>query len=180
MSRIGKMPINLPKGVTALLEGDILEIKGPKGTLQQAIHKRIIVRLTDGKLVFERSSDDKQDKALHGLMRSLAYNMVKGVTEGYEKHLELVGIGYRAALTGKKALSLSVGYSHPVLYEAPAGIAFELDGRGGISVKGIDKKLVGQVAADIRSIKKPEPYRGKGIKYSGEKIRRKAGKAAGK
>lgn len=179
MSRIGKLPIILPKGVTAQIKGDILEVKGPKGLLQQTIHKRIKATLSDGKLLLERSSDNKQDKSLHGLMRSLAYNMVKGVTDGYQKNLELVGIGYRAALSGSK-LTLSVGYSHPVIYEAPAGIQFELDGRGGIIVKGIDKQLVGQVAAEIRAVKKPEPYRGKGIKYSVEKIRRKAGKVAGK
>ena len=174
MSRIGKLPVALPQGVSAEIHGHTVKIVGPKGELKQSFLPQVSVEEQEGHLLVARKSDE--DKAVHGLSRALLYNMVHGVSEGYTKSLEMVGIGYRSAVEGED-LVLTVGYSHPVRITAPAGIKFQVaDGK--INVSGIDKQLVGQVAADIRAVRKPEPYKGKGIRYVGEKVRRKAGKAA--
>lgn len=174
MSRIGKLPVALPQGVSAEIHGHTVKITGPKGELKQTFLHQVAVEEQDGKIIVSRKSDE--DKAVHGLSRALLYNMVHGVSEGYTKSLEMVGIGYRAAVDGED-LVLAVGYSHPVRIPAPEGIKFSVQ-EGKIQVSGIDKQLVGQVAADIRAVRKPEPYKGKGIRYVGEFVRRKAGKAA--
>lgn len=179
MSRIGKKPINLPKGVSLTIENDIATVKGPKGTLSQAVSPAITVDQEDGQILVKRSSDAKPHRALHGLTRALLANMVEGVTNGFEKKLELVGVGYRAQMQGPK-LVIAIGFSHPVEIDPPAGIEFEVPAVTRITVKGIDKQLVGNTAAHIRAIRKPEPYKGKGIKYENEVIRRKVGKAGGK
>lgn len=179
MSRIGKQPINLPQGVEVLIDDNNLRVKGPKGELSRLLHKDITVRQEDGRLLVERPSDNKQHRSLHGLTRTLVNNMVVGVTQGFEKNLELVGVGYRASKQGNK-LVLAVGYSHPVEIEPPAGLEIEVPAPTKISVKGIDKEMVGALAANIRSVREPEPYKGKGIKYEGETIRRKVGKAGAK
>ena len=179
MSRIGKKPISLPKDVEFKMEGNVVTIKGAKGSLTQEIPSDITVELEDGQLMVSRPSDNKQHRAFHGLSRALIANMVEGVTNGFEKKLELVGVGYRAQMQGSK-LVLSIGFSHPVEIEAPEGIQFEVPAVTKITVKGIDKQLVGNTAAHIRAIRKPEPYKGKGIKYENETIRRKAGKSGGK
>lgn len=179
MSRIGKMPINLPAGVTVTIEdGNQVSVKGPKGTLSQAIPTRINIVNEDGVLTLERSSESKEDKALHGLSRTLVFNMVQGVTEGYKKQLEINGVGYRAAKQGDQ-LVLNLGYSHNVIVDEPEGITIEVPQPNTIIVTGADKQKVGQIAAEIRKKRPPEPYLGKGIKYSDEKIRRKTGKAGG-
>jgi large subunit ribosomal protein L6 len=178
MSRIGKVPIHLPQGVEVKLDGYTLEVKGPKGSLSHTIPAGISLQIEDGVIHVRRSGDAKRVRSLHGLTRTLIANMVVGVTQGFEKRLEIVGVGYRANLQGR-ALQLNLGYSHPVMYRLPAAIELVLDGQNNITVKGIDKQQVGQVAAEIRGFKKPEPYKGKGIRYTGEKVRRKAGKAKG-
>ncbi|MBQ4585789.1 MAG: 50S ribosomal protein L6 [Clostridia bacterium] len=177
MSRIGRNPINVPAGVqvTVDTENNVITVKGPKGTLTQNYHNRMIVNCEANVITVARPTDDKEDRALHGLTRTLIYNMVVGVTEGYTKKLEVVGVGYRVAMQGK-ALNLTLGYSHPVVVDAPEGVTFETPDANTILVKGIDKQVVGETAAYVRSKRAPEPYKGKGIKYEGEKIRRKAGK----
>ena len=176
MSRIGKSPIELPSGVEVKINGDVVEVKGPKGTLKQTLNEGITVSVDDGTVTVERANDERATRALHGLLRSLINNMVVGVSEGYSKELTAVGVGYRAALKGKQ-LELPVGYSHPVEIDAPDGITFEVPEPTKIVVGGIDKQLVGQVAANIRADRPPEPYKGKGIRYTDERVRRKAGKA---
>jgi large subunit ribosomal protein L6 len=176
MSRIGRLPIPIPPGVEVVIEGHRITVRGPKGELARDLHPAMLVRRTDGTLVVERPSDEKLHRALHGLTRTLVANMVEGVTNGYRKALEITGVGYRAALVGRK-LQLSLGYSHPVEIEPPDGISFEVENPTRLAVVGIDKELVGQVAARVRATRKPEPYKGKGVRYAGEVIRRKAGKA---
>jgi len=176
MSRIGRSPITVPSGVTVTLEGRSVTVTGPKGTLQRDLHPDMRVRQEDGTLHVERPSDAKFHRQLHGLTRTLVANMVEGVTNGYRKGLEITGVGYRAQKIGEK-LQLSLGYSHPIEIEPPAGIAFDLENPTRLAVVGIDKELVGQIAARVRATRKPEPYKGKGVKYAGERIRRKAGKA---
>ena len=177
MSRVGLRPIEIPEGVEVSLEPGSVIVKGPKGTLNQAIHRDMRIARDDSVLRVERPSDERTHRALHGLTRSLVANMVEGVTKGFEKRLEIHGMGYRATLQGT-TLTLLLGYSHPIVYEAPDTIDFELSGRDIIIVRGIDKQMVGQVAAEIRAFRKPEPYKGKGIRYVGEVIRRKVGKTA--
>ena len=176
MSRIGNYPVPVPSGVTVKQEGQTLTVKGPKGELKQSFRPEIDITIEGEAVVIQRRSEKKEEKALHGLTRALINNMVKGVSEGYEITLLLEGVGYRAAMQGK-ALALSVGYSHPVTIEPPQGVEFTLEGNQTIKVGGIDKQLVGQVAANIRAKRPAEPYKGKGIRYSTERVRRKAGKA---
>ncbi len=176
MSRIGRSPIAVPSGVNVTLAGRAITVQGPKGTLSRELHPDMIVRQEDGQLVVERPTEAKHHKQLHGLTRTLVANMVTGVTTGYRKGLEITGVGYRAQKVGDK-LQLNLGYSHPVEIEPPAGISFELENPTRLAIVGIDKELVGQVAAQVRATRKPEPYKGKGVKYAGEVIRRKAGKA---
>ena len=176
MSRIGKLPISVPGGVTITVDdGNTVTVKGPKGTLTEEISPDMMIEQDNGVLHVKRPSDDKQHRALHGLTRSLIHNMVVGVTEGFAKNLEIEGVGYRAQLQGSK-LVLNMGYSHPVEFEAPEGISFEVPAPNRITVKGISKQQVGQMAADIRAVREPEPYKGKGIRYAGEYVRRKEGK----
>ena len=177
MSRIGRAPINVPAGVDVNIDSanSVITVKGPKGTLTLNYHNRMTVKLEGGVITVTRPTDEKEDRALHGLTRTLIYNLVVGVTEGYTKKLEVNGVGYRVAMQGKN-LNLTLGYSHPVVVEAPEGITFETPDANTILVRGIDKQLVGETAAYIRSRRAPEPYKGEGIKYEGEKIRRKAGK----
>ncbi len=177
MSRIGRKPILVPKGVTVTINQGVVNVKGAKGELSFKVHPNIGVELKDGNLSFTRSSDEKENKALHGLWRALVQNMITGVTEGYSKKLEVVGVGYRAEMKGRK-LQLLLGYSHPILFGPPEGVKIEAPTQTNIVITGVDKQLVGLVAAKIRSFRPPEPYKGKGIKYEGEYIRRKAGKAA--
>lgn len=177
MSRIGRKPIELPAGVEARIETGKITIKGPLGEISQAVHPKLMVKKTDNKLVVERPSDQKLYKELHGLTRNLIANMVTGVSKGYEKTLEISGVGYKATLQGSN-LMLSLGFSHPVVYPLPKGIKAAVDAKQTqIVLKGVDKQLVGQTAANIRNLKPPEPYKGKGIKYSNEKIQMKEGKA---
>ena len=176
MSRIGRLPITVPPGVDVTIDGRTVTVSGPKGTLSRQVHPSMTVRREDGTLIVERPSDLKLHRQLHGLTRTLVSNMVVGVSSGYRKGLEITGVGYRAALVGSK-LQLSLGYSHPVEIEPPAGISFEVENPTRLAVVGIDKELVGQVAAQVRASRKPEPYKGKGVRYAGEVIRRKAGKA---
>ena len=177
MSRIGKAPITVPSGVDVSIAGSSITVKGPKGELTRELPEQITVSLDDGVLTVERVNDERKSRALHGLVRSLIANMVTGVSEGFRKELDIVGVGYRAAAKGSSELELSLGFSHPVLVKAPAGIEFNVPQPTRIEVLGIDKQLVGQVAADIRAWRKPEPYKGKGIRYVDEYVRRKAGKA---
>ncbi len=180
MSRIGKKPITLPQGVDVQIEGNTVRIKGPKGQLEREFHRDMRIRLDEeGRLVVERPSDEKLHRSLHGLTRTLLFNMVEGVTRGFAKTLELVGVGYRATKQGNK-LVLSVGYSHPVEIVPPPGLEIEVPAPTKIVVKGTDKEKVGALAAVIRGVREPEPYKGKGIRYENEQIRRKAGKAGGK
>lgn len=178
MSRVGRAPIAVPSGVEVNLAGQSVRVQGPRGTLERTVPSGITVRQDDGTLVVERPDDERRHRALHGLVRSLVNNMVVGVTEGFTKELEIVGVGYRATSPGPDSLDLAVGYSHPVAIRAPAGVSFEVPAPTRIRVMGIDKELVGQVAADIRKVRKPEPYKGKGIRYAGEIVPRKAGKAS--
>ncbi|OGW14989.1 MAG: 50S ribosomal protein L6 [Nitrospinae bacterium RIFCSPLOWO2_12_FULL_45_22] len=175
MSRIGRKAIDIPPGVTVELNNGLVQVKGPKGILSQPLNPRLSLRIDNQKIIIERNSADKKVKALHGLTRTLINNMIIGVTQGFQKSLDIVGVGYRAALQGK-TLTLQIGYSHPINYKAPEGIDFQISQKNIIAVSGIDKQLVGQVAAQIRAFRKPDPYKGKGIKYLGEQIRRKAGK----
>ena len=176
MSRIGRMPIAIPAGVTFNVTPDnVVTVKGPKGTLEKAMHKNMNISVEDGQISVTRPNDDKENRSLHGLTRTLVSNMVIGVSEGYHKTLELVGVGYRAQMQGKK-LVLNLGFSHPVEFDAIDGIEFDIASPTKLTVRGIDKELVGDVAADIRAWRKPEPYKGKGVKYEGEVIRRKVGK----
>lgn len=176
MSRIGKKPIEIPAGIKVTLNESLMSVEGPKGKLTQNIHVKSLVEINDNVITVTNTDNSKLSRSLHGLTRTLIYNMIVGVISGYEKKLEIVGVGYRANLKGKK-LDLALGFSHPVSIEPPVGIEFVLDGQTKITVKGIDKQLVGQVAADIRKLRKPEPYKGKGIRYANEYILRKAGKA---
>jgi large subunit ribosomal protein L6 len=178
MSRIGKSPIPVPAGVEITLDGRLVVVKGPQGQLQRELPGEIAVRQEDSTLVVTRPDDERQNRALHGLTRSLVANMVTGVTTGYTKELDIVGVGYRATARGADQVELALGFSHPVVVTAPPGISFEVPVPTRVIVKGIDKELVGQVAADIRKLRKPEPYKGKGVRYAGEFVRRKAGKAA--
>ncbi len=178
MSRVGQAPIPVPSGVEVKIEGRVVTIKGPKGELSRTLPEQLSITQADGELTVARGDEERESRALHGLFRSLVANMVIGVTEGYRRGLEIVGVGYRATAQGDRALELAVGYSHTVKVEAPEGITFEVPSNTRIDVVGIDKEKVGQVAADIRAIRKPEPYKGKGIRYEGEQVRRKAGKAA--
>ncbi len=176
MSRVGRLPVTIPDGVTVELSAGRIKVTGPKGTLEQDIHPDVGVAVEDNSVVVTRSSDRPEQRSLHGLTRALIYNLVTGVTRGYERVLQIEGVGYRASMQGK-SLNLAVGHSHAVVVEPPAGIAFEVEGTQIIKVIGIDKQLVGQVAANVRAWRKPEPYKGKGIRYRGERIRRKVGKA---
>ena len=181
MSRIGKLPITVPAGVTVTVDdANLVTVKGPKGTLSEQVKGGITIKEEGNQLILERPSDDKNHRALHGLYRALVHNMVVGVTDGFSKTLELVGTGYRAAAEGGKKLTINIGFSHPVILDAPETISFETPNANTIVVKGIDKQQVGNLAADIRAIRKPEPYLGKGIKYTGEHIRRKQGKTGKK
>lgn len=179
MSRIGRKPINVPAGVTVTLDNNVITVKGPKGSLTRELHKDMKVSNAENEILIERPSDNKEHRSLHGTTRSVVNNMVVGVTEGYTKTLELVGVGYRASKTGDK-LVLNVGYSHPVEITPEAGIEFDVPAQTKIIVKGIDKERVGAYAANIRAVREPEPYKGKGIKYEGERILRKEGKAGKK
>lgn len=177
MSRIGKLPVSVPSGVDVKVEGAEVLVKGPKGELRQHILADVVdVRLDDGKITVARKGDAKAHRSAHGLTRTLIANMVEGVSKGFRKSLEISGVGYRVAKSGER-LNLSLGYSHPVSFEAPRGIALTVEGTNKIHVDGIDKQAVGQVAADIRRLRQPEPYKGKGIRYEGERIRKKLGKA---
>jgi large subunit ribosomal protein L6 len=178
MSRIGRSPIEVPSGVDITVTGQRVEVKGPKGTLTRDVPEPITVRQEADQLLVERPDDERTSRALHGLVRSLVSNMVTGVTAGYRKELEIVGVGYRATAAGPSRIDLALGFSHPVWVEAPDGITFEVPAPTRIVVSGIDKEAVGQVAANIRKIRKPEPYKGKGVRYAGERVLRKAGKAA--
>jgi large subunit ribosomal protein L6 len=177
MSRIGKLPIAVPSGVDVAIDGAVVTVKGPKGTLSHTVANPITVEKSDGVLDVKRPDDERQSRALHGLTRTLVNNMVVGVTEGYEKKLEIVGVGYRVLSKGPTQLEFQLGYSHPITFNAPDGITFTVEGPTRLGVQGIDKQLVGEVAANIRKLRKPEPYKGKGVRYAGEHIRRKVGKA---
>ncbi|HKE99123.1 MAG TPA: 50S ribosomal protein L6 [Actinomycetes bacterium] len=175
MSRIGKLPIQVPAGVEVALSGRSVTVKGPKGSLSRDVPEPITVRQADGSLLVERPDDDRRSRSLHGLVRTLVANMVEGVTDGFRKELEIQGVGYRVQ-QAQGGLEFSLGYSHPVRVRAPEGIAFQVTSPTRLAVQGIDKQLVGQVAAEIRSLRKPDPYKGKGVRYAGEVVRRKAGK----
>jgi large subunit ribosomal protein L6 len=177
MSRIGKAPIPVPSGVDVTISGSHVTVKGSKGTLERTLPEPITIRQEEGQLVVERPDDTRSSRALHGLSRSLVANMVHGVNEGFNKHLDIIGVGYRANAKGPRKLELALGFSHPVVVEAPEGITFECPSPTNIVVSGCDKEIVGQVAADIRKWRPPEPYKGKGIRYRDEHVIRKAGKA---
>ncbi|NLC11809.1 MAG: 50S ribosomal protein L6 [Firmicutes bacterium] len=176
MSRIGKKPIPLPKGVEVTIDGNLVKVKGPKGELQRTIHPSMTVKLEDNTIYVERPTDRKDHRALHGLSRSLIANMIEGVSKGFSKNLEIAGVGYRAAKQGE-TLVLNVGYSQPVQISPPKGISIDVPAPNKITISGIDKEVVGNLAATIRRVRPPEPYKGKGIKYENERIRRKAGKS---
>lgn len=176
MSRIGRMPVPLPSGVTVAVNGRHVTVKGPKGSLSRTVHDAVSVTVEDGTLSVARSDDQRQSRAVHGLTRALVANMVKGVTEEFQRELVIAGVGYRAVQKGKN-LELALGFSHPVPFPAPEGITFEVPEPTRVIVRGVDKELVGQVAANLRDLRPPEPYKGKGIRYTNERIRRKAGKA---
>ena len=178
MSRVGNSPVPVLSGVDVAVDGNEITCKGPKGELKYTLPEGITAEVDGDQLIVHRPDDERESKALHGLARSLVNNMVVGVSEGFRKDLEIIGVGYRAAAKGKNGLDLQLGYSHPISYEAPDGIEFEVPDQQKISVIGIDKQVVGQVAAEIRAFRKPEPYKGKGIRYVGEYVIRKAGKAA--
>lgn len=175
MSRIGKNPIAIPSGVETKIDGQFVEVKGPKGTLSVNVPEPISVAVEDGQIVVSRPDDNRKSRSLHGLSRSLVNNLVEGVTKGYTIKMEIFGVGYRVQQKGKD-LEFSLGYSHPILIEAPEGIKFAVDGNTKFSIEGIDKQLVGQIAANIRRLRKDDPYKGKGIRYEGEQVRRKVGK----
>jgi large subunit ribosomal protein L6 len=179
MSRIGRRPIEVPKGVTVTLEKGTMTVKGPRGELSRRLHPAMQVKVEDGTITVARPTEENEHKALHGLTRTLIANMVEGVTTGFRKNLELVGVGYRAE-TRPFGLQLALGFSHPIQYKAPEGIKLTATAPTAITVEGSNKEIVGQVAAEIRSLRPPEPYKGKGVKYQGEQVRRKAGKAGGK
>ncbi|MEI6495093.1 MAG: 50S ribosomal protein L6 [Actinomycetota bacterium] len=180
MSRIGKAPIPVPGDVKIDIDGQSVTVTGPKGTLSRTLPGRISVRAEDATLVVERPDDERESRSLHGLSRTLVNNMVVGVTTGFTRELEIIGVGYRAEAVTPTTLRLALGFSHPVVLEAPAGVTFEVPVQTRVIVKGIDKEVVGQVAANVRSIRKPEPYKGKGVRYLGEKVLRKAGKTGKK
>src|SRR5687768_1849614 len=178
MSRVGSKPITVPKGVTVQVASNRLQVKGPKGELTTPVPPGVVFKLENGELVASRAGDEGPQRALHGLARALANNAVRGVTEGFSKELDIVGVGYKAALEGKNKLVLSLGFSHPVVYMVPDGIAVAVDGKTNrVTVTGIDRQRVGQVAAEIRSLREPDPYKQKGIRYVGEILKKKAGKA---
>src|SRR3954447_21512836 len=177
MSRIGKLPIAVPSSVDVAIDGPVVTVKGPKGTLTHAVAAPITVEKNDGVLDVKRPDDERDSRARHGLTRTLVNNMVVGVTEGYEKKLEIQGVGYRVLSKGPTQLEFQLGYSHPITFDAPEGITFTVENPTHLGVTGIDKQLVGEVAANIRKLRKPEPYKGKGVRYSGEYVRRKVGKA---
>ena len=179
MSRIGRKPVPVPNGVTVTVNGPAISVKGPKGELSRKLHPDMEVKVENGTVTVNRPSDEERHRALHGLTRSLIANMVEGVTQGYKKQLETTGVGYKAEVK-PFGLQLALGYSHPVEYRAPAGIKLTAPQPTAVVIEGADKEKVGQVAAEIRALRKPEPYKGKGVKYQGEQIRRKAGKAGGK
>ena len=179
MSRIGRKPVPVPNGVTVTVNGPAITVKGPKGELSRKLHPDMQVKVEDGTVTVNRPSDEDKHRALHGLTRSLIANMVEGVTQGYKKQLEITGVGYKAEVK-PFGLQLALGFSHPVEYRAPAGIKLTAPQPTAVVIEGADKEKVGQVAAEIRALRKPEPYKGKGVKYQGEQIRRKAGKAGGK
>jgi large subunit ribosomal protein L6 len=176
MSRIGKLPIPVPSGVTVTVDQNHVKVEGPKGTLERSLPAQIAIRVEDGQVVCERPTDGREHRSLHGLTRTLVSNMVTGVSAGFRKDLELVGVGYRVQMQGED-LVLNLGFSHPVRFKPPAGVAIEVPDTTHFAVTGVSKEAVGQVAADLRKLRKPEPYKGKGVMYRGEKIRRKAGKA---
>jgi large subunit ribosomal protein L6 len=178
MSRIGKQPITIPSGVEVTLDGNHVTVKGPKGTLDYDAPEDITISREGDEILVTRPDDEREHRSLHGLTRSLVANMVVGVSDGFTKELEIVGVGYRAAAAGPRRIDLQLGFSHPVAVDAPEGVEFEVPSPTRITVKGFDKQLVGQVAADIRKIRKPEPYKGKGIRYVDERVLRKAGKSA--
>ena len=177
MSRIGRMPVVVPSGVDVAIDGPLVTVKGPKGTLSHTVVTPISVEKNDGVLTVTRPDDERESRARHGLTRTLVNNMVVGVTEGYEKKLEIVGVGYRVLSKGPTQLEFQLGYSHSITFNAPEGITFTVESPTRLGVEGIDKQLVGEVAANIRKLRKPEPYKGKGVRYAGEHIRRKVGKA---
>jgi large subunit ribosomal protein L6 len=179
MSRIGKRPVTVPKGVTLDLQGQVVEVKGPKGELRRTLHPEMQLALADGVLTVTRPSDEKKHKALHGLTRTLVQNMVDGVSKGFRKTLEIQGVGYKAEAK-PYGVNLIVGFSHPVKYEAPKGIKISVENNTVVKVEGADKEIVGQVAAELRAVRPPEPYKGKGVRYQGEQVRRKAGKTGAK
>jgi large subunit ribosomal protein L6 len=177
MSRIGKLPVAVPSGVDVAIDGALVTVKGPKGTLNHTVAAPITVEKGEGVLDVKRPDDERISKSLHGLTRTLVNNMVVGVTDGFEKKLEIVGVGYRVLSKGPTQLEFQLGYSHPIVFNAPDGITFTVESPTKLGVQGIDKQLVGEVAANIRKLRKPEPYKGKGVRYSGEHVRRKVGKA---
>ena len=178
MSRIGKLPIPVPSGVEVNIDGQSVSVKGPKGTLQHRVSEPITIgRAESGEIEVARPNDERESRSLHGLTRTLVSNMVIGVTEGYEKKLEIVGVGYRVMAKGPTQLEFALGFSHPVIVNAPEGVTFAVESPTKFSVQGIDKQVVGEVAANIRKLRKPEPYKGKGVRYAGEHVRRKVGKA---
>jgi large subunit ribosomal protein L6 len=179
MSRIGKKPVTLPKGVAVEIQGNTVAVKGPKGELRRTLHTEMQVALADGQVTVSRPSEEKRHKALHGLSRTLVQNMVDGVSKGFRKTLEIQGVGYKAEAK-PYGVNLIVGYSHPVKYEAPKGIKISVENNTVVKIEGADKEAVGQVAAELRSVRPPEPYKGKGIRYQGEQVRRKAGKTGAK
>jgi large subunit ribosomal protein L6 len=179
MSRIGRKPVTVPKGVTLQVQGNTVAVKGPRGELRRSLHPEMQIGLSNDQFTVTRPSEDKRHKALHGLTRTLVQNMVEGVSKGFSKSLEIQGVGYKAEAK-PYGVNLIVGYSHPVKYEAPKGIKITVDNNTMVKIEGADKELVGQVAAELRSVRPPEPYKGKGIRYVGEQVRRKAGKTGAK
>jgi large subunit ribosomal protein L6 len=177
MSRIGKLPVPVPSGVEVTIDGSVVSVKGPKGRLEHTVAAPITVEQSDGQIILNRPDDERESKSMHGLSRTLVANMVTGVSEGYSKRLEIVGVGYRVISKGPAELELNLGYSHPINVKAPEGITFAVESPTRFSVAGIDKQQVGEVAANIRKLRKPEPYKGKGVRYEGEHVRRKVGKA---
>ena len=176
MSRIGRLPIDVPGTVTVTIDGQAVTVKGPKGELSLTVKSPIKAKLEEGQVIVTRPDDERESRSLHGLTRTLIANQIQGVTEGYAKSLEVVGTGYRVQSTGS-GITFALGYSHPITVEPPSGISFEVEGNNKLTVRGIDKQAVGEVAANIRKLRKPEPYKGKGVRYAGEVVRRKAGKS---